>query len=772
MRQMKGTKKVIMTSISGLLIAGMLVGNVEYATHTYRYDNIAQAKTVASSDKKDDTKDTANEDTTVSKEETVYATLNADGSTNEVIVSDWLKNSGKANGVNDSSNLTDIVNTKGDETFTQDGESVKWNTNGEDIYYQGTASESLPVGMSITYKLDGEEVQPEDIVGKSGKLEINIQYTNTAKQTTTVNDKKEEIYTPFLMATGMILPVEKFSNIQIDNGQVMSEGDNNIVVAYGMPGLADSLKLDDLDFGDDMDVDTSKISDKITDSVKITADVSNFSMGATYTVATSDLFKDLDLDKTDSLDDLDDKMDDMKDASVQLVDGATDLQDGLKTLNDSFATYAKGIKSANKGAKALNKGAASLNKGTSAYTKGTDKLLDGVNTYVKGTKTLSKGVKSYTAGAKTVSDNLNKLNKSVSAFPKSYKAFGDGVKTFVNSVSTLLSEENMTSLSNGVTALKDGVKQVDDGVKQLQTGTAALNSTIGDMNGNVAEIDKQLNVIFDQATLASLSEEQLAAYKELVTQLKYAEGRGAALDAATNGKVDGDADSNGKGDLALGLAQLQKSTDVNSKETNLYTGAAALEQSAGTIAGYAEQLRKSAPQLLAGETSVREAIGSISTNVGKLAKGGNTLVANNKDLNSGATELINNAGTITKNSKKLTASSKSLRKGAKQLASGTKSLFAGTKKLVNATGKVTDGIEKLYDGSGELKDGMKEFKKEAVDNLTDIVSEAGDGMTEISDRMNGLQKASKNYQSFSGISSDMEGSVKFIMSTKEVKDEE
>ena len=142
--------------------------------------------------------------------------------------------------------------------------------------------------MQITYKLDGEKVAPKDIVGKSGKLEMTIKYSNTSKKQVTVAGEKKDIYTPFLMATGMILPVDKFDNIDIDNGQVLSEGENNIVIAYGMPGLFESLDLKNVDLGDDVDVDTDELNDKITDSVKITADVKDFSMSQTYTVATAD----------------------------------------------------------------------------------------------------------------------------------------------------------------------------------------------------------------------------------------------------------------------------------------------------------------------------------------------------------------------------------------------------------------------------------------------------------------------------------------------------
>ena len=149
----------------------------------------------------------------------------------------------------DSSSLTDISNVKGNETFSQNGTDMSWNTSGQDIYYQGKTDKKLPVSMKITYKLDGKEIAAKDLPGKSGKVEIHVQYTNNSKQTKTIQGKKETIYTPFVMVTAMILSNDNFSNVEIDNGRVINEGSNNIVVGIGMPGLADSLDLDK-DFSD------------------------------------------------------------------------------------------------------------------------------------------------------------------------------------------------------------------------------------------------------------------------------------------------------------------------------------------------------------------------------------------------------------------------------------------------------------------------------------------------------------------------------------------
>ena len=332
---MRMSKKVMATGLTCLLTTSLLMGNVQYATHTFAAEqSVKQQMEVRTGGVK-----TAAGKAAIEKEESVYVTLDANGKRKKVIVSDWLKNSGINGTIDDVSALKDIQNTKGNEKFTQSGSTLTWEAGKDDIYYQGTTDEELPISMEITYKLDGKEITPKELLGKSGKVEIKIQYINNSVQTVKVGGKEKEVHTPFLMATGMFLPVDNFSNVKVDNGRVLSEGDNDIVAVYGTPGLKESLDLDNIDFGEDSDFDMDKINEKLTDSATITADVTDFEMGQTYTVATPNLFNKFDLDEIEDMDDLDEKLDDLKEAVDDMVDGTDKINDGLETLDDNFGKY-------------------------------------------------------------------------------------------------------------------------------------------------------------------------------------------------------------------------------------------------------------------------------------------------------------------------------------------------------------------------------------------------------------------------------------------------
>ena len=92
------------------------------------------------------------------------------------------------------------------------------------------------------------------------------------KNKTKVGNKTTDLYAPFVMVTAMILPTDNFTNVTIDNGKILSDGQRNIVVGVGMPGFADNLDLKSID--EDIDLD-------IPENFTMEADVTDFNMSCT-----------------------------------------------------------------------------------------------------------------------------------------------------------------------------------------------------------------------------------------------------------------------------------------------------------------------------------------------------------------------------------------------------------------------------------------------------------------------------------------------------------
>ena len=224
----KSSKKIIALCLCALLTAGT-VGATVFAGANNESGTSSEPEKIISVIKDNDDKNV--------KDETVYVIANADGSVSKIIVSDWIKNTLGSASLKDKTELSDVVNVKGDESYTVDGDNMKvWDAQGNDIYYQGNIEKELPVGLRVSYTLDGSQISAEDLAGKSGKVTIRFDYQNNQYAMTEIDGKREKIYVPFAMLTGMMLDNGVFSNVEVTNGKLINDGDRTIVAGIASPG--------------------------------------------------------------------------------------------------------------------------------------------------------------------------------------------------------------------------------------------------------------------------------------------------------------------------------------------------------------------------------------------------------------------------------------------------------------------------------------------------------------------------------------------------------
>ena len=310
---------------------------------------------------------------TEDKKEMVYVLADANGVPGSITVSEHLFNRDNTDTISDYSRLQNIENMGGDETFENNDGVLVWNANGEDIRYEGTSTEELPASVSIRYTLDGQEISPAELSGKSGHLVMDIEYSANYRETRDVNGEEVSLPLPFLMATVMLADDETFENIEVTNGRVVNIGDRTLVLCYGLPGLREALNLDEYkdrideekaDLDDDLDLDFDLDPD-IPTTASISADVHDFGFDGAYTVAVSSIFNDLDVDGDLSLGiDTDKLSDKLTDAMDQLLDGAQELADGTVELRD--------------GAQELKDGLDEIDENSDALADGARKIVDAI----------------------------------------------------------------------------------------------------------------------------------------------------------------------------------------------------------------------------------------------------------------------------------------------------------------------------------------------------------------------------------------------------------
>ena len=389
------------------------------------------------------------------KEETVYVIADANGNPTRTIVSAWLKNPEEADTITDRSTLTGIENVKGSETYTTDANGdLVWQADGNDIYYQGSSDAPLPITANITYTLDGVDVTPELLEGATGHLVMTFHYINHTAAERVVNGKSVTLYQPFAVVSGAMLDNSKVSNVEVTNGKVINSGDQTIVVGLAMPGLKESLGLDELEDSDGNPVDID-----VPESVTIEADVTDFSLLTTITIAENTLLDELDLEDVKTFDDLQEAMDELTDASTKLVDGTEELYDGAGDLKDGTNELADG-------AKALDDGAGDLKDGTKELADGASTLKDGTSELADGTGNLADGASALNTGAGQLVIGLDQLQTSVSDLPEGTTKLVNGAK--------LIESYLKGSIHDGLGQLVTGADKLLTGVDQLTTGAGSI----------------------------------------------------------------------------------------------------------------------------------------------------------------------------------------------------------------------------------------------------------------------------------------------------------
>lgn len=677
-------------------------------------------------------------DNDADKDESVYLISDANGNVNKTIVVDHLKNKDKKDTLEDASNLSDIENVKGKEKFTQSGDKLTWQAGGKDIYYQGTATEEPPVTQKVTYYLDGKEISPEDLAGKSGKVKIRFDYTNTTSYTETVNGEKQTVSVPFAAITGLVLG-DGFENIEVTNGKAEVSDSSSVVLGYALPGLKDSLGIKDGDLDGDVN---------IPEYMEMTADVKNFSMPAamTFVVNASDYVS------TDGIDtsDLDDMINDLKDASTQLQDGSktlaegTDtLADGLSTLQSKLGTFASGV--------------GTLQSGLKTYTDGVSTLSGGLNKLNSNVPTLSNGITTLNSSAKSLNDGVALLNATVSAkFTDSEKkTLLDQVHSTLESQKSEIEKQAQTTVASQKTAIQ---KQAQSAVDLQKTDIQKqAQSTVADQKEDIekkaqAAVDDQKEQI--KSVAAETVKQQETEIKNQAASAVEQEFTSGKTDYITNeakkqlASIKPVIESGVKAQFVQKMAEKNPAiTDYDSAKTffdqnvGMKDGAAEacvneqIDTIINNLAGSVASTAKDASKIAAGEaayTAASQTAGEAAYTGASLAAGTAAYTAARQTAGEAAyagaslaattaaytgasqaattaayTGAVSGAEQATITSAEQTKATVAASINQKQangysLVTGMKALADGTQTLYNSVPTLTSGIKQLVDGSNTL----------------------------------------------------------------------
>ena len=649
-----------------------------------------------------------------SKSETVYSNLDSNGKAYKTIVSTQLTNEDKLDEITDISNLLNIENTNGDETFKKEENQIVWDSNGNNIYYKGESDKQLPVECKITYELNGEEISAEELRGKSGNVKIKINYTNNEKHIVSINGKQVTMYTPFIIVAGTKIDNAKNKNIQITNGKIVDNGESTLAVGIAMPGMQENIGI-------------SKSKIDIPEEIEISMETEDFEMGNIIAVVA---VKGIDEDLTSDLNSMYSQINELANASNEILAGANQLKEGTSELVSGVDQLKDGTGAAYAGSKQIkdeveestknlkNDNTPAIDSKTLEAIKAqamqiatlSDEQKAGIAAQAKAAATLSDEQKAGIAAQAKAGAKLTDAQKAgIAAQAKAAAKLTDAQKAEIAAQAKLTDEQKAK-----ITA------QAKAGAEFTETQkTAIIEQAQKKYTETLTEAEKQLiltvaqNTAYQTATTTALAVAESTAE---ATALKVAQSVAESTAEATALKV---AQSVAESTAEATAQTVAQSTATQTAETTALTVA----QSTATQT--------------AGATATQTA-----TQVGNQAKQKftNQVVSQMSTLGTALDELTN---------------------GLANIDNGVSALSVGTNKLDS--------------GALQLANGVKTFNEQGISKINNLVN--GD-LRNIASRVEKMNELANEYNNYAGIQNGMAGEVKFIMITDsttgdgEVKKEE
>ena len=751
----------------------------------------------------------SNDENPTEKTETVYSVLNSDGSISDTIVSSWLHDEDGINNIKETLNLTDVKNIKSNEKPSKDGNTYTWNANGNDVYYEGTATKQLPVSVKIRYELDGQEISANDIQGKSGHLKLTISFTNNYSQVKNINGKSIVIH-PSYLAGGMLnMSTGKFSNVKCESGKIVNDGTNEMLAFANIPGLNETLKSAGLD----------KVNNQlgISDDVTVEADVNDFDLGSIMVGMTNEIDLASELGEIGSVSELTDGIDQLIEADNQLIDGSKQLYDGTTQLKEQAAPLTGSsdqVRQLSSGAIQLNDGVKALQTGISQYTAGASAINEGVNQLYgipQGAAAISSGMNtkgksgfSMVEASSTLRKGLDQLNSVAAGISAEsyYNSLMDNVKT---------AEAGVTKLQNEVLApTKTELGNLGDVLKKASSSLSGLSTLVGQLSSVEAAIEQDQDTVSSNNDIVTANNKKIESVKETknklneaISSLKAARNTLKASGTEENPVDTSDLDSkiasletayNNIGNVD-DMQKLDDLTEFNKQLKNMPELLTTLKGTIDTVNGYMVSATESVGKLEGYLNTASEKLASMETLLGdskgdmeKMQAMIPTLQRNIDQLDQMANGVDAGVQSVNENIGKLSSQSQAavdtLKAGTTQLTSNNATLNGGASALSDATGtlagqsgtfnEMADGLdtlgkafETLNSGAKQLYEGNEQFKSEGLDQLKEKVDLGVGELETLQSVMDEIKAMNKEYASYSGAPEGATVTSRYVFRTKE-----
>ncbi len=668
------------------------------------------------------------------KEETVYVLMNESGETQKKIVSVWVHSDDKDIDVEKDTSLSDVKNIKGEEEIVIENGKVKYASENSDVYYRGSTDKELPFSINIKYFLEGKELSPSEIAHKTGNVKIVISTENNVSKNVEIDEESRKIYLPMLIAGSLNLEAEKFSNVRVNRGKIISDAKNQVVSFVDVPGMKESF-----DFSSE---ELNEKWDKISGDVVIEAEAKDFSLEAPM------FFVDTTVPELENVYDIDDSIDefsDLKEKTKDLLVGVQRLESGQTVFDGKLKTYLNAVYQ-------LNNGASKLSGAVSQLVQKNKQLLAASSQLKAASSQFVSGITAFASGSKAFLDGVNGLSAGATKLV-------DGASMYANGAITLA--EKTTGLADGASKLEGSLNTVNENFKKansslntyVNTVKASTENSIASLEKQIASYDAMIAGIdssIGQVSALLQNEQTKAVAGELIAKSKAQRAGLVAMREASKNSLNalrssGAVDAGNK--LVAAYGGLQSGVDKITAGTKaITTGAGQLVVAGNQLKGKSEELKAGINSLKAGHTKLSAGVGQLNAGANQFKTKSQVYIDSVSKFDAGMNQFYSD-GTAALNS------------AANLFSSKMRQLSGNNSRLLNGERQLLDGSRVLND---ELSGAIDVEDEEKLDNLLNDLST----MSKVKDELENISEENKY---FVENHSDREQSVRYIIKVKAVK---
>lgn len=584
----------------------------------------------------------AEESATIAKDETVYINLNSNGSINEVLTVNHIDTPEPGTYV-DYGNYSTIENITGREVPTVEGNKITWELpayeNG--FYYIGKLQNpELPWTFGITYLLDNQRVNADELAGANGEIKIRI--------SASPNSKGDEYFKEnFALQLSVALNTDKCKDVTAYNATEVLAG-KTLTLSY-----------------------TAMAGGNISDTITFQAEAFEFE-------GISLILSPFSMDSYGNLGDIEDNVTAMIDAMDALIAGTQKLQGGMRELSNGAGELAGGSQALAQGAKGADESMGRYQQGLNTFSSYINSFSAEMTNSLAALENAGKNLEAAKAALNKSSGKVKEAIANIDSTAQGYAANIAELEAALNGLST-----GLAGISSGMESIIAANSGIGDNLKEIQGQYTALAQKYkslaqGLAGGNGTDL---ANAVLASETDSENAKELAQAYLSLAASTSAAKGSLDQLNAGfdqLNSTFSSSINSISQGysDINASIKDLQKGVnsiirslgsgfDFTAIKTQLISLQNELNSAAGVLGGFeVSDFDIDVNKYKAGMEQMTEAANGLKENFELLHQGiSQGLISGIEDLNNGINILYGNLKTLPDSANSLLGGERAMKNG-------------------------------------------------------------------------------------------------------------